>query len=214
MMIKMNKEKASPPWKILLNIISLQKIKPWEIELQILIRSFLDDLKRSGYIDFSSSGTILLSSAIIHRMKTENILKIDKQEVSLIKKINDFVPPPIQLPIKSEYTITTFKELIDALEKVLREIDQKSIEEKIIAPKGIDIKVEEFILKIEEEIEKFYEFINNILSKKEKISFRELIINVDRKEAVKRFILLLFIASRKYIDLIEENDDIFIIRVK
>ncbi len=210
----MNKEKASPPWKILLNIISLQKIKPWEIELQILIRSFLDDLKRSGYIDFSSSGTILLSSAIIHRMKTENILKIDKQEVSLIKKINDFVPPPIQLPIKSEYTITTFKELIDALEKVLREIDQKSIEEKIIAPKGIDIKVEEFILKIEEEIEKFYEFINNILSKKEKISFRELIINVDRKEAVKRFILLLFIASRKYIDLIEENDDIFIIRVK
>jgi len=213
-MIKMNKEKVSPPWKILLNIISLQKIKPWEIELQILIRSFLDDLKRSGYIDFSSSGTILLSSAIIHRMKTENILKIDKQEVSLIKKINDFVPPPIQLPIKSEYTITTFKELIDALEKVLREIDQKSIEEKIIAPKGIDIKVEEFILKIEEEIEKFYEFINNILSKKEKISFRELIINVDRKEAVKRFILLLFIASRKYIDLIEENDDIFIIRVK
>jgi len=210
----MNKEKVSPPWKILLNIISLQKIKPWEIELQILIRSFLDDLKRSGYIDFSSSGTILLSSAIIHRMKTENILKIDKQEVSLIKKINDFVPPPIQLPIKSEYTITTFKELIDALEKVLREIDQKSIEEKIIAPKGIDIKVEEFILKIEEEIEKFYEFINNILSKKEKISFRELIINVDRKEAVKRFILLLFIASRKYIDLIEENDDIFIIRVK
>ncbi|MEM1574352.1 MAG: hypothetical protein QXF09_00630 [Nitrososphaerota archaeon] len=208
----MDKEKASPPWKILLNIISLQRIKPWEIELRLLIKSFLDDLRKSGYIDFSSSGTILLSSAIIHRMKTENILKMDKQETSPIKKINDFVPPPLQLPIKSEYTITTFKELIDALEKVLQEIDQKNIEEKIIVPKGIDIKVEEFILKIEEEIEKFYDYISNILSKKERISFRELIMNVDRKEAVKRFILLLFIASRKYIDLIEENDEIFIIR--
>ena len=213
MMMKMNKEKVSPSWKILLNTISLHKIKPWEIELQLLIKSFLNDLRKSGYIDFSSSGTILLSSAIIHRMKTESILKIDKQEVSFIKKINDFVPPPIQLPIKSEYTITTFKELIDALEKVLQEIDQKNIEEKIIAPKGIDIKVEEFILKIEEEIEKFYDFIINILSKKEKISFKELIMNVDRKEAVKRFILLLFIASRKHIELIEENNEIFIVRV-
>lgn len=205
----MDKEK-NPPWKILLNVIRLHKIKPWEIELQLIIKAYLEELKRSGYIDFSSSGTILLSSSIIHRMKTESILKIDKQETPQIKKINDFIPPPLQLPIKSEYTITTFKELIDALEKVLQEIDQRNIEEKIIAPKGIDIKVEDFILKIEEEIEKFYDFIISILFEKGKISFRELIMNVERREAVKRFILLLFIASRKHIDLIEENDEIFI----
>lgn len=205
----MDKEK-NPPWKILLNVIRLHKIKPWEIELQLIIKAYLEELKRSGYIDFSSSGTILLSSSIIHRMKTESILKIDKQETPQIKKINDFIPPPLQLPIKSEYTITTFRELIDALEKVLQEIDQRNIEEKIIAPKGIDIKVEDFILKIEEEIEKFYDFIISILSEKGKISFRELIMNVERREAVKRFILLLFIASRKHIDLIEENDEIFI----
>lgn len=200
----------TPPWKILLNVIKLHKIKPWEIELQLIIKAYIEELKRSGYIDFSSSGTILLSSSIIHRMKTESILKIDKQEISPIKKINDFIPPPLQLPIKSEYTITTFREMIDALEKVLQEMDQRNIEEKIIAPKGIDIKVEEFILKIEEEIEKFYDFIINILSKREKISFKELITNIERSEAVKRFILLLFIASRKHIDLIEENDEIFI----
>ncbi len=205
----MDKEK-NPPWKILLNVIRLHKIKPWEIELQLIIKAYLEELRKSGYIDFSSSGTILLSSSIIHRMKTESILKIDKQETPQIKKINDFIPPPLQLPIKSEYTITTFRELIDALEKVLQEIDQRNIEEKIIAPKGIDIKVEDFILKIEEEIEKFYDFIISILSEKGKISFRELIMNVERREAVKRFILLLFIASRKHIDLIEENDEIYI----
>ncbi|MEM4246003.1 MAG: hypothetical protein QW390_01765, partial [Candidatus Bathyarchaeia archaeon] len=67
----------SPPYSILFDLISLYRIRPWDVEIAPVLNSFLEEMREKGFIDFSASGTALLSSAIIHRMKSESLLKIE-----------------------------------------------------------------------------------------------------------------------------------------
>lgn len=193
------------PWRILFEVTRLSKIKPWDVDLRGLIDSFSQELRRRGFVDFSAAGVVLLSSSIIHRAKTESILEADQPKTPK-QPSTDYVPPPIQLAVRSDYTTTTMGELVAALDKVLR--DMAAVQEAAPpAPPSMDIKVEDFLLRIEEEMTDLQDTIAAILEKEESFPFSRLIQGATRLEAARLFILLLFIAARGAVTLSQEEDE-------
>lgn len=199
------------PWRILFEVTRLSKIRPWDIDLRSLVNSFSQELRRRGFVDFSAAGVVLLSSSIIHRAKTERILEADKPKAPKLPS-TDYVPPPIQLAVRSEYTTTTMGELVAALDKVLRDMASNQ-EASTPLPPSMDVKVEDFLLRIEEEMTDVQASIMAILDEEESFPFSRLIEGVTRLEAARLFILLLFIAARGAVALRqEENEQLYVCR--
>src|SRR4030043_1760011 len=108
-----------PPWNILFDISKLEKLTPWNINIAYLLNSFLSEMEKVGKVDFRASGVALDSSALIYLMKSKLLLTL--QEPPLPPKgPQDFVPPPLFLPLRHELTSTTIKILLEVLDDVLK----------------------------------------------------------------------------------------------
>ncbi|HEY4656929.1 MAG TPA: hypothetical protein VIH34_00405, partial [Candidatus Bathyarchaeia archaeon] len=52
-----------PPYAVLFDLLHLHRVKPWDVNLASILSELLSEMKGRGFIDFSVSGTALLSSA-------------------------------------------------------------------------------------------------------------------------------------------------------
>ena len=110
------------PWIILFDLVRLQRVRPWNVDLSYLLTTLVHELKRGGYIDLTASGIALFSSATIYRMKSELVLELQEPPKPPPERPMEVLPPPIQLPYRHEYTLTTIENLIKALERVLKRL--------------------------------------------------------------------------------------------
>ena len=202
-----------PPYLILFDLLRLHRIKPWDIDIAFLLNSFLGEMKKNGYIDFSASGTALLSSSIVHRMKSELVLKMEEPPKAPVPKPNEEIPPPLPFPLRFEYTSTSVAEILGALQKVLT--NEKIFLEKkpfILSPPSVFEQLDEFLAHIEENIQDFYAELIKLSTRRSPLSFKDLVKNQSLLEVVRVFIMLLFLANEKKILLteIEEGSDILV----
>jgi len=198
-----------PPWMILFDIIRLHKVKPWDVNLSHLLTTLLAEMRRRGYIDFTASGIALLSSATIYRMKTELILKMEAPSQVQVPKPPEYLPPPIQLPFRYEYTSTTIEQLLDSLEETLKV--EPAIMEKLklqpITPLPPSLpELDQFMVEIEEQIERMHRKIVSMIGGKKYLSFSEIATSLKRLEQVRAFIILLFLACRGKLQLWQEEE--------
>ncbi|RLG91899.1 MAG: hypothetical protein DRO36_03100, partial [Candidatus Hecatellales archaeon] len=154
-----------PPWQILFDLARLRKIYPWDINIAYLLSSFLVEMKKRGYIDFAASGTALLSSSIILRLQSERILKLEEPPKPPQPQIQDYVPPPLQLPFRFELTSTTIQNLLNALEEVLKsESFQKPVKVTPIevSPPDIFQEQDKFFAELEQKTKELFEELKNL----------------------------------------------------
>jgi len=202
-----------PPYLILFDLLRLHRIKPWDVDITFLLNSFLGEMKKNGYIDFSASGTALLSSSIVHRMKSELVLKMEEPPKAPVPKPNEEIPPPLPFPLRFEYTSTSVAEILGALQKVLT--NEKIFLEKkpfILSPPSVFEQLDEFLAHIEENIQDFYAELIKLSTRRSPLSFKDLVKNQSLLEVVRVFIMLLFLANEKKILVTqdEERSDILI----
>lgn len=146
-----------PPYVILFDLLRLHRIKPWDVNITYLLNTFLAEMKKQGFIDFSASGTALLSSSMIHRMKSELVLKMEEPPKPPIARPNEEVPPPLPFPIRFEYTSTSIEQVLTMLEEVLKRESFALAERKsLLSPPEILEQMDEFLANIEKNIEIFY----------------------------------------------------------
>jgi chromatin segregation and condensation protein Rec8/ScpA/Scc1 (kleisin family) len=205
-----------PPWNILFEISKLEKLTPWNVNIAYLLRSFLSEMEKVGKVDFRASGVALDSSALIYLMKSKLLLTL--QEPPLPPKgPQDFVPPPLFLPLRHELTSTTIKHLLEVLDDVLK--GEKLIHlDKVVAqpvlPAVSDIlpQLDIFFMELEAQMEKLYASLCEKVKGAGIIEFSTLIRGVLRIEAVRTFILLLFLAQDGRVSLWqnEETEEIYI----
>jgi segregation and condensation protein A len=198
---------------ILFDLLRLHRIKPWDVDIAFLLNSFLAEMNKNGYIDFSASGTALLSSSIVHRMKSELVLKMEEPPKPPVPRPNEEVPPPLPFPLRFEYTATSVAEILGALQEVL--MNEKAVLAKkpfVLTPPSVFEQLDEFLANIEENIENFYGKLINLSIRGLPISFRKLVKGQTLLEMVRVFIMLLFLANQKKILLAqsEENSDLLI----
>lgn len=205
-----------PPWNILFEINRLEKLTPWSINIAYLLRSFLSEMENTGEVDFRASGVALDSSALIYLMKSKLLLTLQEPPTPP-KPIGDFVPPPLFLPLRQELTSTTIQNLLDVLDEVLKgeKIHRfDKIATKPVLPVLSDIlpQFDLFITELESEMNKLYELLCEKVKGIGIIDFALLIKEQTRPEAIHTFILLLFLAQGRKINLWqnEETEELYI----
>ena len=195
----------NPEWRILFDVTKLERVKPWQIKLAEIIESLMKELKTIGLIDFHSCGVAAYSAATIHRMKTERLLKLDVPRTPK-ERPNMVLPPPVNLPLIPDFMITTMNELVEALQKLLTRNREKAVKEERPPLEGFDVKFDEFLVKLEEELENFISTLRRRFDGRDFIPISELIEDGDRHEIARRFILLLFTAARGLVEFIQDDE--------
>jgi segregation and condensation protein A len=196
-----------PPYMILFDLLRLHRIKPWDVNITYILNAFLAEMKKQGFIDFSASGTALLSSSMIHRMKSELVLKMEEPPRPPIVRPNEEVPPPLPFPIRFEYTSTSIEQVLSVLEEVLkRESVALADRKSLLSPPEILEQMDEFLANIEKNIEVFYASLLRKVTATPMLSFIQLTKGSTLVEAVRVFIMLLFLVMQNRVSLSQTED--------
>jgi len=204
-----------PPWEILFRETKLNKVSPWSIDLDHLLTTLLEEMDRVG-IDFRMAGTAINSSVLIYLKKAELLLKMEEPPKTPPEKKEIYVPPPVDLPFRFEFTTTTIRDLITALDKALINEGTKSLKPNLpTLPVPIPdfLEVDAYLLEIEGRADMLLEKIKLMSEDGAALTFYFLIPERNWLETVRIFMLLLFLAQRGAIDLQydEEETDIKIV---
>jgi len=197
-----------PPWNILFELHRLQKIVPWDVNISFLLASFLEEMEKRGEIDFRASGVVLDSSTTIYLMKSKLLLELEEPPPPP-KAPPDFLPPPLFLPLRYELSSTTIHHLLEVLDEVLKSESLVPSElrlEPILPTPEVLPPVDLYLMEIEESMENLYSFICQLAREAKLIVFSKVVAGVERLEAVKKFIILLFLAQRGKVTLWQEED--------
>ena len=206
-----------PPWNILFELNKLEKLTPWNVNIAYLLRSFLTEMERTDKVDFRASGVALDSSALIYLMKSKLLLTL--QEAPLPPKgPQDFVPPPLFLPLRHELTSTTIQHLLEVLDDVLKgekmlHLDHV-VEQHPVLPSVSDLmpQFDKFIADLELQVDTLYAILCEKVKGVGIIDFSTLSKDATRIEALRMFIYLLFLAQDDKVSLWqnEETEELYI----
>lgn len=204
----------NPPWNILFELQKLQKVWPWDVNISFLLVSFLKEMEKRGEIDFRASGIALDSSSTIYLMKSKLLLKLQEPPLPP-RPPPDFAPPPLPLPLRYELTSTTIQHLLNVLDEVLQGekiFTLKPHPEPFLPPPEIVPPVDIYMMEIEKQIENLYIFLKQLAYNGKLVVFSEVIAGLKKLDAIKTFIVLLFLAQRGEVSLWqnEDSDDIYI----
>jgi chromatin segregation and condensation protein Rec8/ScpA/Scc1 (kleisin family) len=166
-------------------------------------------MDRRGEIDFRASGIALDSSSTIYLMKSKLLLRLEEPPMPS-KPPPDFLPPPLFLPVRYELTSTTIQQLLQVLDEVLKGEHLFALKPRVepILPPPPEIlpPIDLYLIEIEKQMD-------NLLSKMAKLSyqgwfvtFSKIIDGLNRLEAIKTFIVLLFLAQKGDITLWQKED--------
>jgi chromatin segregation and condensation protein Rec8/ScpA/Scc1 (kleisin family) len=205
-----------PPWNILFEINKLEKLTPWNVNISYLLRSFLSEMERTGKVDFRASGVALDSSALIYLMKSKLLLTLQEPPAQP-KPPPDFIPPPLFLPLRHELTSTTIKNLLEVLDEVLKGEKLHRLDKVVsqpVLPAVTDLlpQFDAFLAELESSMQALYALLCEKVKGAGIIDFSTIIKGFDRIEAVRTFILLLFLAQDGKVGLWqnEETEELYI----
>lgn len=205
-----------PPWNILFELNRLRNLHPWEIDIAFLLTTFLKEMDKRGAVDFRASGVALDSSSAIYLMKSKLLLELEKPPAPP-KAASDFLPPPLFLPVRYELTSTTVQELLKVLDEVLKGehlLALKPRTEPILPPPPeILPPLDLYLVEIEKQMERLYQKLVRLAEQGKFALFSKAIVGLERLEAIKIFIVLLFLAQKGEISLWqnEELTEIYIV---
>ncbi|UCG45189.1 MAG: hypothetical protein JSV58_07435 [Candidatus Bathyarchaeota archaeon] len=198
-----------PPLNLLFELDKLHKIMPWDISISFLLNSFLDEMKNRGEIDFRASGVALDSSATIYLMKTKLLMKLEEPPPPA-KPPPDFLPPPLFLPLRYELTSTTMQHLLTVLDEVLKgeSLFRLKPRSEPILPSPPDLlpPVDLYMMEIEERMRILQNLLRELAGSGELLYFSRVVSGLEKLEAVRTFITLLFLAQTGEVSLWQEED--------
>lgn len=194
------------PWEVLFKDTKLDKASPWSIDLVYLLTTLLEEMNKVG-IDFRIAGTAINSSVLIYLKKAELLLKMEEPPQPQQEKPDVYVPPPLNLPFRFEFTTTSISDLIAALEKALTEETQSKTPRLPVLPTPIPdfMDIEAYLLEIEGRADTLYERVVGMGSGP--LSFFDLVVDWNPLEVVRVFMMLLFLAQREKIDLYQDEEE-------
>lgn len=186
---------------VLKEIIIEEGLDPWNIDIVKLSDSLLKYLSQLREFNFRIPARFILVSSILLRLKSESLLKEEKEEESKGETIDindiEILEPPIdRIPQRN----ITFEELTYALQKI---IEKEKVEEKIKLNK--QRKIEKLQKVVEIDIEDYIEKVFKELIKISKTSFFNLIRDKDLLDIARYFVALLHLANQQRIKIYQEN---------
>lgn len=194
------------PWAILFKERNLDKVSPWSIDLVYLLATLLEEMSKVG-IDFRMAGTAINSSVLIFLKKAELLLKMEEPPKPPPEKPDIYVPPPLSLPFRFEFTTTSISDLITALEKALEEERRIAKPKLPVLPMPIPdfLDAEAYLLEIQDQAESLFDRIKGMDGSS--LSIFDLTVDKIWLEVIRIFMMLLFLAQQDKIDIYQDEEE-------
>jgi len=222
-------DKDEITWQsIILDLIKTEQMDPWDINISLLSKKYLEMLKKLKGLDFRISGKIVLAAAILLRIKSnklvgEDITELDRllagknleelQEDFYDELQNEFeagqgstvfdkplLTPKTPQPRKRKVSVY---DLMDALQKAL-EVKKRRVMRNIPVRK---MEIPKKSVEITSIIKEVYGKITGFFfkNKSKKLTFTELIPSNSKEDKVLTFIPLLHLTNQRRINLLQKD---------
>jgi segregation and condensation protein A len=207
---------------IIYDLVKSEEMDPWDIDVSLLSKKYLEALKKLKEMNFNISGKVVLASAILLKLKTrrlveddltrfENIINppeeidnelFDEVDLEHLEENNIIVIPKTPQPRKRKVSVN---DLVSALQKALevnkrrvfRKLEERRAPEVLVPEKAIDIT-----LVISELYTKILSFFK---TGGKKLTFQEFIKSDRREDIIATFVPLLHLDNQRKIDLKQEK---------
>ncbi|MFW9833342.1 MAG: hypothetical protein ACFFEK_05055 [Candidatus Thorarchaeota archaeon] len=209
---------ATPPYILLTDVLQLDKVDPWNVDVGKLVVGFLDEMKRLGDIDFRISGNALYSASVIFMRKTRELVELGLLPPDEEDEEGELVIPLIRPPFRLTNRRVTLEELLVAMDHVLskgtrqRTLPTKRKYSSKADPLTFQMNVDQ--ANIEETIADVYEDLCRIMKVGDVSKFLDVLMNNTRQEIVRVFFSLLFLFARAYIDIWMDDDSVIWVKLQ
>ena len=211
------RELARPPLNLLLNPDGNKINKPWEVDLERLLTTFLDLITKSEFLDLRLCGSAALSSALIYRLKVETLFLLDKIKEARLQRIDisGDVPLLLEMPFRQEIYSTSIEDLVSTLETILEDIirGRRKQQDRInfLLEPEYTFEPDMFLNKISEQVNEFRVSILAEIKRTHSFLFSQFSRGRDDLEKAQFFIFFLFLAMEGTVLLEQtDNEDIMI----
>ncbi len=207
---------------ILYDLVKTEEMDPWDIDISLLARKYLETVKNLQEMNFAISGKVILASAILLKIKSQKLIEEDiaRFEAIINPPEEEFIPegldsdslealeenrivviPKMPQPRRRKVSL---QDLISALQKALR-VDQKRMIRREYALNIPEVIPPEKKTNINDLIENIYNKIINIFKTEKKLTFESFIKSNRREDRIATFVPLLHLDHQRKIDLIQEE---------
>jgi len=209
---------AVPPYILLTDVLQLDKVEPWNVDVGKLVAGFLKEMKLLGDIDFRISGSALYSASVIFMKKTRELVELGLLPPEDAEDDEEFIIPLIRPPFRVSNQRVTLEELLIAMDRVLgKGVRQRSSPSRkrrySTRADPLAFKVESMRTDVEQNIAEVYHDLTKIMKIGETAKFVNLLMNTTRKEIVRVFFALLHLFARAYIDIWMDEEEIIWVKL-
>jgi segregation and condensation protein A len=222
-------DKDEITWQsIILNLIKTEEIDPWDVDISLLSKKYLEMLKKLKDLDFRISGKVVLAAAILLRIKSNRLVGEDINELDKMMSGQDLedlqdefydelqsefdaaqgsvvvdtplLKPKTPQPRKRKVSVY---DLMDALQKAL-EVKKRRVIRSIPAARP---EVPKKKVEITSIIKTVYGNIVGFFfkNKGKKLTFTQLIPSGSKEDKVLTFIPLLHLTNQRKIELYQKE---------
>ena len=218
-------------WKnIIYDLIRVEGMNPWDIDISEISHKFLELLKKLREMDFRISGKVVLASAILLKLKSDRLLEDDIAAFdSLMSSMDDpgelldelaldetgpkrerILAPGLmpRSPQPRKRKVSVY-DLIEALEKALEVEWRRPVyvepKVKIRMPENF-VDMGELIQDVYHKVESYYG-TNGLVAEQQKphrLTFSELIPSDSKEDKVYTFIPLLHLENQRKVDMYQD----------
>ncbi|MBI4448262.1 segregation/condensation protein A [Candidatus Woesearchaeota archaeon] len=206
---------------IIYSLVKSEEMNPWDIDISVLTKRYIETIKMLESMDFFLSGKVLLASAILLKIKSEKLVGEDIENFDsflfhsddVVEDLTDFVgqqriildvpPLAIKTPQARKRKVSV-QDLIQSLAKALEVSKRRFIRRQAELSYSVPlIPIKK--INITELIRDVYSKIKSLFDKKEEVTFSKLIIPGNKESAILTFLPLLYLDTQQKIDLKQEQ---------
>lgn len=199
-------------------IVTLEGIDPWDIDIGKLTDSFLKYIEELKLIDFRIPAKVVVVAALLLKLKAERLFPREDGEGEFRPEapsnLDEFMQlrmklaglnlsPPVERTPKRAVTLD---ELVNALRKAVKVQERKDTRKRTLGrriARNINMEEED----IEVRIKRLMDDIDVLMQrlKKNKVEFSKIVEKWEREEIVKHFLPLLHLSSRGKVETEQEE---------
>lgn len=212
-------EKDEVTWQTMIyDLVKDEKMDPWDVDISLLTKKYMQMLKKMKEIDFRVSGKVVLAAALLLRIKSNRLVGED------LMRFDDLINPSEEEEFfeETEHEVSEFEEeprlfprtpqprkrklsvydLVGALQKALEVKKRRVLHSIPTAEIEIPEKKKDITLVIKD----IYHQIKNLLgSGREKLTFSMLVPSEKKEDKVFTFIPLLHLSNQNKVELEQEE---------
>jgi len=206
-------------WQTLLyELVKKEQMNPWDINISLLTKRYIETIKKLKELDFRISGKVLLAAAILLKIKSNRLLNEDLSEFDRLftdseeeileelgieeSRVYDEEKRPLipRTPQPRKRKVSVF-DLVKALEKAL-EVKQRRVLNSI---PPMDIKAPKKTREITQVIREVYTRIKSFFTMQKRLTFSQLVPSNTKEDKIYTFIPLLHLTTQRKIDLAQQE---------